>query len=191
MHWKNLEDHVRAIAALRWNSLCRSEHIEGVDYDGVVRISSSEIVIIEITNERNLDKVRADINKILPTRIHLAMDGWICRCFVVLAESPTLSMIEMGEKSRIKVCSVSEFEREFFDYENYKRSRIDLQFGSAVDAKSGENDPRPFIDVKYTSEKGKAEIGAQDIVKKTHPWRANCTDWRLWNRQKSVHQRGI
>ena len=65
-NWKALEDYVRGVAALRWSVPCRPEHIDGVDFDGVCRISEDELVLIEITTERTLQKVRDDINKIKP-----------------------------------------------------------------------------------------------------------------------------
>jgi hypothetical protein len=147
--WKSLEDHVRGIASLRWTGVCRPEHIDGVDFDGVCRVSADEIVIIEITKERNLQKVRDDLNKIIPTKIRLATEGYICRGFVVLESEPTDSMVEAGKKSHITVCSTESFERAFFDFKNYDALRSTLPFGSAVDSKTGVNDTRAFIPVKY------------------------------------------
>lgn len=83
-NWKQLEDHVRGIAELRWKTACKPEHLHGVDVDGVVRVSDSEIVLIEITKERNLEKVRSDLNKLLPIRTNLSVQGIICRCYIVL-----------------------------------------------------------------------------------------------------------
>jgi len=147
--WKSLEDHVRGIASLRWSSACRPEHIDGVDFDGVCRVSADELVIIEITKERTLQKVRDDLNKIIPTKIRLATSGLICRAFVVLELEPTNSMVEAGQKSHITVCSAADFERAFFDFKNYDTLRSALPFGSAVDSKTGANDVRAFIQVNY------------------------------------------
>lgn len=77
--WNTLEDHVRGIAELRWNAPCKPEHIDGVDFDGVVKVASDEIILIEITKERALEKVRNDINKIAPTKLRLATQGFVCR----------------------------------------------------------------------------------------------------------------
>ncbi len=165
-NWQNLEEQVRSIARIRWNAQCNQEHIAGVDYDAVVRPSSEEIVIIEITKERNLEKVRADINKIIPTRVKLALDGFICRAFVILAEEPTLSMEEMGRESKIRVCSIREFQRDFFDFEAYTNLRAQRPFGSAVDAQTGENDKNKFIEVRYSVDNNKEHINAKDIARK-------------------------
>lgn len=148
-NWKSLEDYVRGMAALRWNVPCRSEHIDGVDFDGVCRVSPDELVLIEITTERTLQKVRDDLNKIKPTKLRLATEGLICRGFVVLEAEPTDSMVEAGRSSHIRVCSASEFERDFFDFPNYDTLRSKLPFGSAVDSVTGSNDSRKFIPVNY------------------------------------------
>ncbi len=62
--WKSLEGYVRGIAQLRWNAVCGPEHIHGVDFDGVVRLGADEVVLIEITKQFTLAKVREDIHKI-------------------------------------------------------------------------------------------------------------------------------
>lgn len=155
--WKSLEDHVRGVATLRWANVCRPEHIDGVDFDGVCHVSADEVVIIEITKERTLQKVRDDLNKIIPTKIRLATNGLICRGFVVLESDPTDSMVEAGRNSHITVCSAADFERAFFDFKSYDALRNELPFGSAIDSKTGANDKREFIPVKYIdTEKSKS-----------------------------------
>jgi hypothetical protein len=161
-NWKTLENHVRGIAELRWHAPCRPEHINGVDFDGVVHISDDEIVLIEITTERTLEKVRSDINKIAPTKLQLATEGIICRGFVVLKDEPTNSMAESGQSAHISVVSEAAFERAFYDYRSYDVLRAKLPFGSAVDSKTGENDPRTFVPVCYSHSRGQLSI--EDIV---------------------------
>lgn len=163
-NWKSLEDHARGIAQLRWNAPCIPEHINGVDFDGVVRVSPDEIVLIEITKERTLEKVRNDINKIFPTKIKLATEGIICRAFIILEEEPTNSMVEAGKSAHITVTSTTNFERDFFDFESYNRLRTDLPFGSAIDSKTGKNDPRNFIPVTYIEAAKKEQINIDSIT---------------------------
>lgn len=164
--WKSLEDYVRGIAALRWGAPCRPEHIDGVDFDGVVHVSSDEIIIIEITKERNLQKVRDDLNKIKPTKLRLATEGMICRGYIVLEEEPTDSMDEAGRKSHIAVCSAAEFGRSFFDFKGYDTQRISFPFGSAVDSKTGANDSREFVHVNYFDTIKNKSYKIQDIALK-------------------------
>lgn len=165
-NWKQLEDHVRGIAELRWKTACKPEHLQGVDVDGVVRVSDGEIVLIEITKERNLDKVRSDLSKLLPIRLNLSTQGIICRCYIVLSEEPTNSMTEAGVLNHIPVISISQFEREFFDFRAYHNLRLDLPFGSAVDSKTGSNDSRAFINVKYAEKHRDNRLDIQEISNK-------------------------
>ncbi|MGR3907772.1 hypothetical protein Q3A80_12050 [Burkholderia sp. SR8] len=164
--WKNLEDHVRGIAKLRWNASCNPEHLNGVDFDGVVRVSADEIILIEITKERTLEKVRNDLNKIIPTKINLATQGVICRGYVVLDEEPTLSMTEAGKSAHITVCSSQEFEQSFFDFPAYHALRVDFPFGSAVDSKTGANDTRNFVPIRYEDANGDGSHAISDLVTK-------------------------
>lgn len=187
--WKNLEDHVRGVASLRWNATCKPEHINGVDFDGVVRPTEDELILIEITKERNLEKVRNDINKILPTKIKLATEGLICRGFVVLDDSPTLSMIEAGKSVHITVISAKEFERAFFDFQAYKTLRLTLPFGSAVDSKTGKNDTRKFIPVRYVeSDKGRTYSVPDLSAKLIHGTRVVLTGDFGTGKSRCVHE---
>ncbi|WP_230411970.1 NACHT domain-containing protein [Denitromonas iodatirespirans] len=58
-------------------------------------------------------------------------------------------MVEAGEKFHIKVCSIASFEQTFFDFKGYVTLRESLPFGSAINSKTGKNDDREFISVKY------------------------------------------
>jgi hypothetical protein len=162
--WKSLEDYVRSIAELRWNVACNPEHIDGVDFDGVCRVSADELVLIEITTERNLSKVRRDLNKIIPTRNRLAANGEICRGFIVLDEQPTNSMIEAGQKVHIAVCSADDFERSFFDFQSYISLRSKIPFGSAVNSETGKTDTRSFISVNYTDQESSKNYKISEIA---------------------------
>lgn len=147
--WKNLEDHVRNLAELRWKKPCVAEHINGVDFDGVIRVDADEIILLAITKERNLEKVRNDISKIQSVKLKYAGDGIVCKGFIILEENPTSYMREVGVQNKIKVCSVKEFASEFYSFEAYNNTRINYPFGSAVDSETGNNDKRQYIEVKY------------------------------------------
>lgn len=54
-NWRKLEERVRSLASLQWKSPCSPEHIDGVDFDGVIRLSD-EIILIEVSKERTLEK---------------------------------------------------------------------------------------------------------------------------------------
>lgn len=164
--WKKLEDHVCALASLRWLQPCRPEHIDGVDFDGVVRVTPDEIVLIEITTEMSLNKVRDDLNKISPVRINFALQGIISRGYIVMVDSPTNSMVEAGRAAHITVCSAQDFEREFFDFRAYDALRRELPFGSAIDSKTGRNDQREFISVRYEESEGSHQYSLEQLAEK-------------------------
>lgn len=164
-NWKSLENYVRGVASLKWSVPCKPEHIDGVDFDGVCRVSADELILIEITTERTLQKVRADLNKIIPTKLRFATEGLVCRGFVVLDAEPTNSMVEAGRSSHITVCSALEFERTFFDFPSYNALRSELPFGSATDSKTGANDSRQFIPVEYVERERHKRLKVEAIAK--------------------------
>ena len=55
--WKNLEDHVRNLAEFTLKKPCVAEHINGVDFDGVIRVDADEIILLEITKKEILRKL--------------------------------------------------------------------------------------------------------------------------------------
>ena len=73
--WQDLETYVRNLAELRWKKICSPKNISGVNFDGVVEVSSEEVVLIEITKEKNLNKIRNDINKINMSRMQYLSNG--------------------------------------------------------------------------------------------------------------------
>lgn len=161
--WRNFEERVRSIASLRFGSACVPEHLGGVDFDGVIRLAPDEIYVIEITTNVTLQKVRDDLAKIAPFRIASMANGVFCRGYIVLDENPTNSMREAGQAHSIKVCSLLEFEREFFDFDAYKTLRAAMPFGSAVDSRTGLNDERSFVPVDYVSQSGK-KVSLEDLA---------------------------
>jgi hypothetical protein len=161
--WKELEDFVRSIAALRYGHACSAEHVNGVDVDGVIHLSPDEKVLIEITENMTLEKVRADITKIASVRAGFLNSGVSCKAFVVMDGQPTSSMVEQGTKSRVSVFSVKQFENEFFDYESYIKLRSNQPFGSAVDSETGENDKRNYVGVEFSEKDSKKKLDVKGV----------------------------
>lgn len=148
--WKALEGFVQSVASLRYGSPCRSEHISGVDVDGVIHLNADEKVLIEITENMTLDKVRQDVAKIAAVRMGMLVNGISCKAFVVMDGEPTPSMVELGTASKVTVLSVKDFESDFFAYDAYVRLRKEQPFGSAVDSETGRNDQRSYIEVSLS-----------------------------------------
>jgi len=161
--WKVLEGFVRSVASLRYGMPCQAEHVGGVDVDGVVHLGADEKVIIEITENMTLAKVREDITKIAAVRLGLLTRGISCKAFVVLEGEPTSSMVELGTASHVSVLSAKKFEGEFFDYESYVTLRRVQPFGSAVDSETGQNDQRSYIEVALSESDTHKSWGVRNV----------------------------
>lgn len=71
--WDEVEKSVRQYAQYIWNRPANADRIGGVNFDCVVKISEIEIIIIEITKNRTLDKIREDVGKIQTVRMAMMM----------------------------------------------------------------------------------------------------------------------
>ena len=108
-----------------------AETIAGIKCDCVLK-EQDRWIVIEITEENKLDKVRTDISKLVTVRNSLMAKDCFCQCYFVMKDKPTDSMRQSGEAQRIKVMSGIEFENEYFQYDNYIFSRKQGQFGSLI-----------------------------------------------------------
>ena len=79
--WATFEQKVRGIAGLIWGRPALPEHIGGVDVDAVAHLDPWLTVLIEITEERNLGKVREDVNKLLTAQNALQVKRIIARSY--------------------------------------------------------------------------------------------------------------
>ena len=149
MTWQQLEERVRDIASLRWGCNAHTETIAGVKCDCVLRPTAEECILVEITKERNIDKVRADIAKLNTVRFAQMSNNILCRCYIVLEASPTDPMRSAGQDVYIKVVSFEEFQNEFFNYSNYVFQRSRWRFGSLINPLTGDPEENTYINVTY------------------------------------------
>lgn len=160
--WKKLEDVVRSIASLHWGCQARAEHLAGVDFDAVLRPTSGEVILIEISKNENLNKVRDDIIKIQSYRIASLAEGIMCRGYIIFEDAPTLSMIETGRTAKIDVFSLKDFISVFFNFNEYNLLRKKHPFGSSLNPFSGQKDETTFVPVGYIYQD--TEIDIQEIA---------------------------
>jgi hypothetical protein len=166
MVWRSFEQRVRDLAALNFNRPVSKRTINGVNLDAFVDISEHECALIEITTERNLDKIRTDVNRLVLVKRNLEeKEHKFCRVYIVMEKEPTSGMIEAGSAYGIKVVSSLQFERSFFDYRSYANARHSLAFGSAVNPLTGEPDKTEFIPVSYIFEKPEADDGVDRLAR--------------------------
>ncbi len=162
--WRELEDRVRALAKLIWDRECVPTHISGTNVDGVIVVRPDYYVLLEITEQNDLDKVRNDLTRLAAVRLALISKGTYCECYSVLSGVPSQSMIELGENLNIVVCSVTQFEKRFFDFERYSQARTRARFGSAVNPITGKEDNSKYVKVSYEIEGGKRQVGISEIA---------------------------
>ena len=153
MTWQIFEEKVREIARFRWDCDAVTETIAGVKCDCVLKPSAEEWILIEITKERNLEKVRTDVAKLMSVRFAQMAKFIVCRCYIVLEDRPTDSMKACGSENNIRVVSLEEFQNDFFNYSNYVYIRKQKQFGSLVDLLTGEPEENKYVNVTYQENK--------------------------------------
>ena len=164
MRWQSFEQKVRDIASFRWNMPAIAETVAGVRCDCVLK-GSDRWIVVEATKENNLEKVRKDITKLFTIRNFLLSEGIYCQCYFVMQDKPTDSMRQSGEAQKVKVMSGTEFQNEYFEYDNYVFTRKQKQFGSLVNVETGRPEENSYIKVAYRNKKDGTEIYIDDIVK--------------------------
>ncbi|GGE23379.1 hypothetical protein GCM10011390_48510 [Aureimonas endophytica] len=122
-------------------------------------------ILIEMTERRDLNKVREDVNKLLTAKnALLAESGEFARCFCVVNGTVTKSMVEAGAPHKIKVVSFQSFARTFYDFATYRIARESAPFGSAVDPLTGRRDESDYVAVRYEHLAHRTELTAKDVT---------------------------
>jgi hypothetical protein len=165
MHsWKKLEDSVRGIAAIVWKSPARPDRLAGVNFDAVIRLSEEEVVLIEITENATLEKIRQDIAKIAPVKFSLLSEGVFAKAYIVMRDEPTQGMVDIGKSSKVSVMSIKSFSVLAFDYPTYVTLRNDRAFGSSIDPNTGAPDVNEYVPVSYVDETGRKVLNVAAVV---------------------------
>lgn len=162
--WRSLEHYVRHIGQILWGKSLLPERIDGVNFDGVAHLSEEEIVLVEVTKERSLEKIRADTAKIAGVKMRLASDSVVARAYIVLEEDPTPGMTDIARPHRIQVMSVKTFSSQAFDFGAYESIRKEAPFGSAIDPVTGEPDANVYIPVTYLAENSTRSVTVEQIA---------------------------
>lgn len=165
MDWKQLEDHVRTTASYIWDCAASAETINGIRLDAVLRPKPDHWVVIEISKENTLDKLRIDLAKFATLRPHLFLENVYAECYFVTEDDSHPSLRVSGEGSHVQVHSVKSFEAMFIDYERYFHVRSQEPFGSAIDPESGTKDLHKYTQVKYRGLTVDKEFVLADIAR--------------------------
>jgi len=164
MAWQNTEDAVRKIASYIWNRSAVAKTIAGVKCDCVLEVEPDHRIIIEITEENSLEKIRTDIAKLRTVKSALMVDEIYAKCYFVMRDKPTDSMRNSGDAQRIEVLSIEEFKNLYFDYPSYVHIRSTRQFGSLIDSETGLPENNIYIKVSYVESKTGLKLGIKEII---------------------------
>ncbi len=164
MTWQDLETKVRCIASSRWNCNATAETVAGIKCDCILKIDSDQWIAIEITAEKDLQKVRNDIIKLRTIKNALIVQDIYCKCFIIMKDTPTDSMRQTGDEQKIKVMSLMEFQKDYFDYTSYIHIRSQKQFGSLIDFETGEPEKNVYVNVSYFNKKNGKDYSINDII---------------------------
>ncbi|MES3048094.1 NACHT domain-containing protein [Sphingomonas faeni] len=161
--WSKFEDQVREIASLLYGRPCAPGRVAGNDIDGIVQIDETQWVLIEITINFTLQKVRDDLGKLLLARSALFQKGILSRGVVVVNEKPTNAMLEGAKENNFSIVSHDELAAEFFEYPRYSFARKQYPFGSSINPENGEIDQTAYVPVYYRNEKTGKEVSIAQI----------------------------
>jgi uncharacterized protein YjbI with pentapeptide repeats len=153
MTWQDLERLVRGVAEAKFGGDARAEDIAGVKCDCVIRLGES-VVLVEISKENNIDKLRQDLNKFNTIRPFFFQQNIFPRCFFVTLSDPTPALVAAGEASHVQVHSLPKFFNFMLGLQNYLTLRQRVAFGSAIDLYSGKPDENKYVPVEYFTDSG-------------------------------------
>ena len=104
--WKNFEKIVLNLASVKWGLSARPETINGINHDCVIKFKDNYWIIIEITKEKSLDKLRGDASRLSLTRSYLFSKEIFAECYFICEDlSPISSLRESCNGLNIKVFS--------------------------------------------------------------------------------------
>lgn len=162
--WQNLENRVREIASMTWGVPCSPREIAGVKLDGVLELKHDHWILIEITENESLAKLRDDLAKFDTVVPILLAKRIYAECFFITAEEPPESIPKSAEVRHVTACSIATFANRFFDFPAYERKRKEKPFGSSFNPFTGEPDTLAYIPVSYSSEDGNRAYNIGSIV---------------------------
>lgn len=161
--WQDLEKLVRAVAQAKFSATARAEDIAGVKCDCVIHMNDGSAVIVEISKEDSIDKLRTDLAKFAVLRPYFFQRNIFPKCYFITLIDPTPALIEAGKANFVSVYSFTQFFNVMLGILDYTNLRRKVAFGSAVDMYSGQPDESKYVRVDYFTDGGEA-YSAEKIV---------------------------
>ena len=149
MPWQDLEQQVRTIAVHKWDVPASPETVNGVRIDCLLRVKPDYYVLVEVSEEKTLAKLRIDLAKFASVRPFLFSKNIYAECFFVCASKPPASLIETGRGENVTVLDPDQFAALFFDFKTYRYTRLRSPFGSSINPLTGKEDSRRYVPVGY------------------------------------------
>ncbi|HEV2514026.1 MAG TPA: hypothetical protein VGV07_02155 [Devosia sp.] len=153
--WATLEEEVRAEASVIWGRSFASQLVHGRQIDAYSQSPTGDHVAIEVTEQKNINKVQEDIGKLVHVRnANFGQQSGFrsTKCVIVTLFEPTISMRSACASISIDIYSIEEFRKLFLPFEEYADARRRIPFGSAVDPETGKPDPRQYVKVQFLQE---------------------------------------
>lgn len=163
--WQEFEKKVRILSGFIWNCNAVNETINGVKFDCVLKPKENYWIVVEVTEDETLAKVRTDIAKFSTCRQFLFSKNIFAEFFLVMRNNPTETMQTTGDGCFVKVLSNDSFSKLFLDYPSYVYARQQKAFGSAVNPLSGLPDNNDYTPVFYQNIKTGRDVKLKDISK--------------------------
>ncbi len=163
--WATLEDEVRAEASVIWGRQFTSQLVHGRQIDAFSQSPVGEHVAIEVTEQKNINKVQEDIGKLVHVRnANFGQQNGFksTKCVIVTLFAPTPAMRSACASVSIDIYSIDEFRKLFLPFEEYVVARRKIPFGSAVDPETGEPDIRQYVKVQFLEEE--RLVGASSVL---------------------------
>lgn len=163
--WQVVENRVRELASLIWGVPCHPREIAGVKVDGVLELKPNHWILLEITENETLQKLREDLAKfdtVVPT---LLAQRIFAECFFITADEPPESIPKSAQAKHVTACSVSTFSNRFFDFASYRTARQQKSFGSSFNPFTGEPDQLTYIPVFYSDEDDRKTYDVDSIAR--------------------------
>lgn len=153
MDWKNLEENVRKLAGAVWGGDAIPELEAGIRCDIILRHRPDYWILIEISKQDSLAKLREDLAKFAILHVTLMARGIYSERYFVTSGNHA-SLIESGKAANVEVHTPETFANKFIGSTAYVRERSRAPFGSAVNPHSGERDETSYTPTKYVTEDG-------------------------------------
>ena len=151
--WQDLEDIVRIIASALYSSPAISKVIDGIKCDAVIEKEDDQVILIEVSKENTLDKMRIDLAKFANLRHYYMNRNIYAKCIFICEAELHPSILETAKGSYVEAMTIHQFAERLFNFKKYLYLRKQKTFGSAVDPMTGNNDAYNYVPVNYFEEK--------------------------------------